>query len=160
VLETLAILRETGFEIRHEDMLNGLAKVKDKTGLRGRWEELSFNPLVICDTAHNAEGISEVIKQLESVPAKRLHIIWGMVSDKNPQKIMKLLPSHAIYYFTKADIPRSMNEHILREMAWEIGLKGKSYPESTLALDAARENANPEDVIFIGGSTFLVGELI
>ncbi|MGC9343080.1 MAG: bifunctional folylpolyglutamate synthase/dihydrofolate synthase, partial [Bacteroidales bacterium] len=89
-----------------------------------------------------------------------LHIVWGMVSDKNPQKILKLLPSHAIYYFTKADIPRSMNERILGEMAEETGLKGKSYPESAQALAAAKANADAEDVIFIGGTTFLVGELI
>jgi dihydrofolate synthase/folylpolyglutamate synthase len=160
VLETITILRETGFDIDDKALMNGLAGVRQKTGLRGRWEEISFNPLIICDTAHNAEGITEVMKQLQTVPAKNLHIIWGMVSDKNPQKILKLLPSHARYYFTKADIPRSMSERILYEMATEFGLKGKSFPESFLALSAAKENAQPEDVIFIGGSTFLVGELI
>lgn len=160
VLESVAVLEAEGIQINEEDLHAGLANVREQTGIRGRWEELSWNPLVVCDTAHNAEGISEVVSQLNSLPAKNLHIIWGMVSDKNPQKILKLLPQRAEYYFTKADIPRSMNERILCEMACEEGLAGKSYPLSSQALAAAKEKAGKDDIIYIGGSTFLVGELI
>ena len=160
VLETVAILNEVGLELGFEHLQSGLKAVRKNTGLRGRWEEGGYNPLIIFDTAHNAEGVSEIIRHLERVPRKNLHLVWAMVSDKNPQKILKLLPTEACYYFTKADIPRSMSEKILREMALENGLKGNSYSTSAAALAAARQNASPEDVILVSGSTFLVGELL
>jgi dihydrofolate synthase/folylpolyglutamate synthase len=160
VLETIAVLNEYGWDIKESSIYSGLSKVQKNTGLRGRWEEIGYNPLVIADTAHNAEGVSESISQLTTLPYKTLHILWAMVSDKNPQKILKLLPTEANYYFTKADIPRSLNEIILSEMAGEFGLKGQTYSDSSMALKAAREQAKPEDVIFIGGSTFLVGKLL
>ncbi len=160
VLETMAVLSDYGWQIDDKDILSGLSAVQKNTGLRGRWEEIGYNPLVIADTAHNAEGVTEVTAQLKTLPYKNLHIVWAMVSDKNPQKILRLLPAEAKYYFTKADIPRSMNERILSEMALEFGLKGQSFSNSIEALLDAKKNALAEDVIFIGGSTFLVGEVI
>lgn len=160
VLETLAVLNDYGFDINENHIYSGFSAVQKNTGLRGRWEEIGYNPLIIADSAHNAEGVAEAIMQLKTLPSKNLHIVWAMVSDKNPQKILKLLPAEANYYFTKADIPRSINEKILSEMASEFGLKGMSYNSSIEALLDAKKNALPDDVIFIGGSTFLVGELI
>ncbi len=160
LLQSLVVLKSIGLEIQDKNIQEGLQSVKQKTGLRGRWEELEHNPLVICDTAHNAEGISLVMHQLNELPRKKLHIVWGMVSDKNPGKILKILPPDAEYYFTKADIPRSMNEKILCELAGEYQLKGKSYEKASKALESAKKNALPEDVVFIGGSTFLVGEIL
>lgn len=160
LLQSIEVLNNIGIKIQRENIVNGLKRIKEHTGLRGRWEELEYNPLIICDTAHNAEGISMIMQQLNGLPRKKLHIVWGMVSDKNHGKILKLLPAEAEYYFTKADIPRSMNEKILFELAREYGLNGKSYKESSVALESARKNALPEDVIFIGGSSFLVGEIL
>jgi dihydrofolate synthase/folylpolyglutamate synthase len=160
LLQTLEVLQEKGLGLSEYEILKGLKNVKRNTGLRGRWEEVAYNPLIVCDTAHNAEGISLVMEQLQNIAFRKLHIIWGMVSDKNPGKILKLLPKNAIYYFTKADIPRSMDESMLYEMANEHKLEGRTYRHSAEALKAAQGNAEPEDVIFIGGSTFLVGELL
>ncbi len=160
VLTSIEVLKKEALEITNSHVENGLKQVKKLTGLRGRWEEIEYNPLVICDTAHNAEGIQIVMEQLNTLPRKKLHIVWGMVSDKNPGRILRLMPPDAQYYFTKADIPRSMNERILRELASEFDLQGESYSRSSEALEAARKNALPEDVIFVGGSTFLVGEVL
>ncbi|MFW5820303.1 MAG: bifunctional folylpolyglutamate synthase/dihydrofolate synthase [Bacteroidota bacterium] len=160
VLQSIEVLNQIGLSIKPDHIKEGLKSIKERTGLRGRWEEIEYNPLIVCDTAHNAEGISLVINQLKNLPYRKLHIVWAMVSDKNPGKILRLLPPSAEYYFTKADIPRSMNENILCELAREYGLTGKSYKKSIRALESAKKNALPEDVIFIGGSTFLVGEIL
>lgn len=157
-LTALDVLRLKGVD--EETIASGLRHVKKLTGLRGRWDETAYNPMIIFDTAHNAEGVQEVTHQLNQLAYKNLHIIWGMVNDKNIGKILQLLPKNAKYYFTKADIPRSLNEITLKEIAEENGLHGLSFPKAEEALRAARMSAIKEDVIFVGGSTFLVGELI
>ncbi len=159
-IQTLDVLRTEDIKIPKESIYKGLKNVKRNTGLRGRWDEIGFNPLIVCDVAHNAEGVREVIAQLLSIPFKKLHIVWGMVSDKDISAILNLLPKEAYYYFTKADIPRALNENDLSKKAFALGLKGEKYPEVGKALEAAKENAVPEDVIFIGGSTFVVGEVL
>ena len=160
VLQTVDCLREIGVSISREAIYEGLQKVTTITGLRGRWETIGYNPLIICDTGHNAEGISEVVEQIRQTAHKKLHFIFGTVSDKDASKVLTLLPTDAKYYFTKADIPRALDPELLRQQAKAFGLQGKSFAEVKKAFEAARSAANAEDMIFIGGSTFVVGELL
>ena len=159
VLQSIAILQKE-FKINTEDIYNGLENTTKLSGIQGRWQNIGNNPLIIADTGHNFDGISEVVKQLKNTAFKNLHIVIGMVNDKNIDTILKLLPLEATYYFTKANIPRALDENILLTKAKTIGLKGKSYPYVKLALRTAKENANKNDLIFVGGSTFIVAEAI
>lgn len=160
VLTVTEILKNMGIQISEHALFNGISRVKSNTGLRGRWEELAYNPLIICDTAHNAEGIREVMEQLNQIPFKDLRFVFGLVADKDPEPVLRLLPKKAIYYFTKADIPRAMEAHKLKLTALNYGLKGESYPNVKTALRKAKKAANPEDLIFIGGSSFVVAEAL
>ena len=160
VLKAIDLLRERGWKIEDKNIYEGLCRVMEITGLQGRWQVIGNNPLIVCDTAHNADGISEVVKQIKQTPYKKLHIVFGMVSDKDHEKIIKLLPPDACYYFTKADIPRAMDEKKLQSLASVNGLKGKSYPTVAGAYKAARDNAGKDDFIFIGGSNFVVAEVL
>lgn len=159
-LKSLEILGERLSTNLFPHVETGLLKISELTGFAGRWQEIAWNPLVICDTAHNAEGIQEVLKQILNTPYKTLHMILGVVSDKNINKMLGLLPKDALYYFTKADIPRALDEKLLKEIAEGMGLPGESYPTPVLALKKALESANPRDLIFIGGSTFVVSEVL
>jgi len=160
VLKAIDILRDKGWKIADSNIYDALCRVTEMTGLMGRWQVIGNNPLVVCDTAHNADGISEVVKQIIQTPHKKLHIVFGMVSDKDHVQILSLLPEDADYYFTKAEIPRAMDEKKLQSLASVYGLKGKSYPTVAGAYKAARGNAGREDFIFIGGSTFVVAEIL
>ncbi|HYW95189.1 MAG TPA: folylpolyglutamate synthase/dihydrofolate synthase family protein, partial [Bacteroidales bacterium] len=128
VLSAIDILREMGMNITDDAIYKGVANVRKMTGLRGRWEETGYNPLMVCDAAHNAPGIKEVVRQIMATPHRRLHMVWGMVSDKDVEGILKLLPTEAQYYFTKADIPRAMDENDLHKKATAAGLHGRAYP--------------------------------
>jgi dihydrofolate synthase/folylpolyglutamate synthase len=130
------------------------------TGLMGRWQVLGYNPLMVCDTAHNAEGMKEVVSQMKLTPYKKLHIVLGLVKDKNPEKLLGLLPVDAEYYFTKADIPRAMEERDLAKIAAEFGLTGSTFSSVSKAFDVARSSAEKNDMIFVGGSTFVVAEIL
>ena len=156
----LDLLKNDGWNLEVEKINKGLANIKETTGIRGRWEILGANPKIICDTAHNDDGVRAVMDQLMNVPAKKLHIIWGMVNDKAPEKILPLLPKNAEYYYTKASIPRALEADILYEQATAAGFKGSSFPDVGSAMEAARKNAEKEDVIFIGGSTFVVADAL
>ncbi len=160
VLQSIDILRHKGINIPDEAVHEGLRNVKDSTGLRGRWEEIGYDPLIVCDTAHNAAGVKEITAQLRNTPYRKLHIVWGMVSDKDIRPILSLLPKDAIYYFTKANIPRALDEKELEKNAAEFNLTGKTFPEVNVAFSEAKKNAGKEDMIFVGGSTFVVGEVI
>ncbi len=160
VLQTVDCLREAGLAVSGESIYNALSQVTKITGLRGRWEEIGHNPLIVCDTGHNAEGIAEVAEQLRNTAYRKLHFIFGVVSDKDPSLVLNLLPKDAKYYFTKADIPRALDPSRLAEMAEKYGLKGEIYKEPDKAFAAAKKSASPEDMIFIGGSTFVVGEIL
>jgi dihydrofolate synthase / folylpolyglutamate synthase len=160
VLQTIDILQERGWNITKENIVDGLLRIKELTGLRGRWEILGKNPFIIADTAHNADGIEEVVKQIRQTPYKNLHIIFGMVSDKDPMQVLKLMPTQADYYFTRAAIPRALDEKNLARCAEMIRLKGKSYPSVSEAFRSAREQAGNDDFIFVGGSTFVVAEVL
>jgi dihydrofolate synthase/folylpolyglutamate synthase len=160
VLVALQILVEQGFKIHTNQIATGLQKVKENTGLMGRWQTLSENPLVIVDTGHNIDGIKQVVKQIEFTPHAHLHFVLGMVGDKDITGVISLLPKNATYYFTKASIPRALDEKMLAEIAKKFNLKGKTYPTVQEAIAEAKNNANTNDLIFIGGSTFTVADAI
>jgi dihydrofolate synthase / folylpolyglutamate synthase len=160
VLTAIDQIRQSNLEIPEKAIYEALGKVTDITGLQGRWQPLGYNPLIICDTGHNKDGIGWVVKQIESVPFKQLHMVIGFVKDKDISGILKLLPTNAIYYFTNADIPRALEAGELKLKAMEHGLMGNSFPSVKQALEVAKKNAGPEDFIFVGGSTFVVAEVV
>ncbi|TNF45261.1 MAG: bifunctional folylpolyglutamate synthase/dihydrofolate synthase [Bacteroidetes bacterium] len=160
VLKTLEILVEKGWQISNKNIYEGLANAAKSTGLMGRWQIIGNNPLTVCDTGHNEDGIRMVVNQIKNTPHKTLHFVFGVVADKNQDAILRLLPTDAVYYFTRANIPRAMNEHELVQKAVGFRLKGKSYPTVAEAFNAAKVNAGKNDLIFIGGSTFVVAEIL
>jgi len=148
------------FGIPKSAVVSGLSKVIINTGLQGRWQQVSEKPRVICDTGHNLEGITLVLEQLKKESFEKLHFIFGMVNDKDPEKILRILPKNDIYYFTRASIPRALNEQELFEKATQKGLFGASYHNVQDAYHAAIEKATANDLIFVGGSTFVVADLL
>lgn len=153
-------LRSKKYDIPDEAVYKGFSNVLINTGLRGRWETISVKPLVICDTGHNVAGLRFVTEQLRQTPHDRLHVVVGMVNDKDVSGVLKLLPKDAVYYFTKASIPRALHENELALLAGQFGLKGSSYPTVAEALAAAKKNCRPNDLVFVGGSNFVVAEAI
>jgi dihydrofolate synthase / folylpolyglutamate synthase len=160
VLKTVDLLRDAGWYISDEHILKGLSDVRGLTGLQGRWQVLGANPRIVADTGHNEDGIRQVVEQIRQTPFRNLHIVFGTVSDKDPVKILALLPKEATYYFCKANIPRAMDQFQLKETAALSGLTGDAYLTVAEAFDAARKHAGPDDFIFIGGSTFVVAEVL
>ena len=153
-------LQKKGWNLPENDIRNGLENVTGITGLSGRWQTIGTNPRIICDTAHNEAGIKEVVVQLGQTPHKKLHIVIGMVSDKDIAGVLALLPKDAVYYFTKASIPRALPEHQLMQMATFFGLNGAAYEDVPSALQDAKMYAEKDDLIFVGGSTFVVAEAL
>ncbi len=153
-------LRNLGWNIPETAIRDGLENVTGLTGLSGRWQSIGANPRIICDTAHNEGGIREVVAQLKQTPHRNLHIIIGMVNDKDIGGVLALLPKEAIYYFTKASIPRALPEHQLMLMATYFGLNGAAFEDVPSALLEAKMYAGKDDLIFIGGSTFVVAEVL
>ncbi|NOY51940.1 MAG: bifunctional folylpolyglutamate synthase/dihydrofolate synthase [Chlorobi bacterium] len=153
-------LNDSGIEISKENILEGIKNVVYNTGFKGRWQKLADNPLTICDTGHNVDGIHAVVKQIQQLPYNSLHFILGLVSDKDADNILGLLPKTAHYYFCKPDIPRGMPEDILEQHAFKAGLKGETYSSVLQAYNSACNNSKPNDLIFIGGSTFVVAEIV
>lgn len=160
LLLSIDILKDKGFNISESNIREGLANASSSTGLMGRWQKLQDSPLVICDTGHNVDGITQVIEQIGRVKFDKLHMVIGMVGDKDIDGVLSLLPNNATYYFTKASIPRALNEERLAEKAAKFDLNGTTYPTVQKALDAAKKIAHPNDLIFIGGSTFVVAEVV
>lgn len=160
VLSTVEQLRKQGLTITDEHIKFALKQVKTLTGLHGRWEILSHNPLTICDTGHNPDGIQEVLKNIASVPHEHLHFVIGMVNDKDISKVLAMLPKNATYYFCKPDIPRGLEAESLKEKAENLGLNGEVYTSVKEALSFAQNNAQHEDLVFVGGSTFVVAEVV
>ena len=158
-IQTLHILQQKRFHITEENIIKGLENVVRNTDLKGRWQILQFNPKVICDTAHNEEGLSIVLDQLHKENYKELHIVLGIVNDKDLKTILPMFPKKAIYYFCKPNIPRGLDENVLMREANEFDLLGKSYSSVGKAYKKALNNADQEDLIFVGGSTFVVAEL-
>lgn len=160
VLSAVDELRQQGFIITDEHIQTALSQVKKLTGLHGRWEILSHDPLTICDTGHNPEGITEVLKNIEATPYERLHFVIGVVNDKDISKMLAMLPKGAIYYFCKPDIPRGLDAEKLKEKAESFGLHGGTYPSVKISLQTAKNNAGKDDLVFVGGSTFVVAEIV
>ncbi|HNY44202.1 MAG TPA: folylpolyglutamate synthase/dihydrofolate synthase family protein [Bacteroidales bacterium] len=160
ILETVDNLRNQGFCISDENLKQGLENLIKNTGFHGRWETLSTEPLTICDTGHNKEGLSYTIEQLLSLEFKKLRFVLGFVNDKNVDEVLKLFPKNAEYYFCKAQIPRALDEKILLEKANLVSINGKSFENVSSAYHAAKKDADKNDVIFIGGSTFVVADLL
>jgi dihydrofolate synthase/folylpolyglutamate synthase len=161
VSQSLAVLRKQ--EILAADLKQiraGIENVIVNTGLQGRWQILHKNPLTIADTAHNSDGIKMVVGQLATLRYEKLHMVFGMVNDKDAFAILQLLPKHATYYFCKPDIPRGHDENQLQEEAFKAGLNGKSYHSVRQAYNAAMNNAGGNDVVYVGGSTFVVAEVV
>ncbi len=148
------------FRISKDNIRKGIRNVIRQTGLAGRWQILSRKPLTICDTGHNEGGLKEVLRQIDSTPHDHLHFIFGVVNDKDVEKILCMLPPKATYYFCKADIPRGLDAKILALKAKEVHLKGRTYPSVKSALHAAQKKASESDLIFVGGSTFVVAEVV
>jgi dihydrofolate synthase / folylpolyglutamate synthase len=160
VLQALEVLNDSGMKISRESIYSGLKHAGKNTGLLGRWQIIGNNPKIVCDTAHNSEGMKMVMNQIMATPYKKLHMVIGFVSDKNISKILSSFPSDASYYFTQASIPRALDHTELKSLAMEAGLDGKSYDTVQVAVNAAKKQAGADDLIFIGGSTFVVAEVI
>jgi dihydrofolate synthase / folylpolyglutamate synthase len=159
VFQACTILRGI-MELPGTVIKDGIRRVITNTGIMGRWQVIGRKPLIICDTGHNKEGLEYVIKQLERITNSGLHIVIGFVSDKDLSTILPLFPTVATYYFTKASVPRALDEKTLKSEASLYGLMGQSYPDVASALSQARTNASESDMIFIGGSTFIVAEVV
>lgn len=159
VLATVDELRAKGFSISNENILEGLKRTVQFTQLKGRWQKLNDLPLTVCDTGHNEAGITEVMSQIRQQQFEKLHIVWGMVKDKSPDRVLALLPKTATYYFCQAKIPRALPATELQEKAKQFGLQGVVIGDVNQAIHEARKNASSNDMIFIGGSTFVVADI-
>lgn len=160
VIQTLRNIPKKSFKISNEHIKKGLRHVIKNTGLRGRWETLQLHPKIICDTAHNKEGLTYVIKQIKEELFKNLHIVFGVVNDKDLNTIIPLMPKQATYYFCKPNIERGLDADNLKQIFNDFGLKGRSYSSVNRAYEEAKNNAKLDDLIFIGGSSFIVAEII
>ncbi|RYH72572.1 bifunctional folylpolyglutamate synthase/dihydrofolate synthase [Flavobacteriaceae bacterium 144Ye] len=160
VLQTLQILKQNNFNISEKNIALGLNSVVSNTGLKGRWQILQESPKVICDTAHNKEGLAYVVNQLKTEVYNKLHIVFGVVSDKDLSTIIAILPKKATYYFCRPNISRGLDENNLKHTFKAHGFVGKSYSSVNEALSNAKKSAKPEDLIYVGGSTFVVAEII
>ncbi len=160
VMQAVEVLKTLGIPLDLFKVASALQNVKQLTGFSGRWEILSTKPLIIADTGHNEHGLKLVIEQVLKQKYENLHIVFGMLKDKDRTKILKLLPQNATYYFCSPNLPRGLNPDDLLLECLELGLKGNVFTTVKNALQAAKNNAKKDDLIFIGGSTFVVAEII
>lgn len=160
VIQSVLALRELGFYIPEQAIYQALKNVKKLTGLQGRWQTLSKNPLVICDTGHNKAGIIEILKNISNTKHQNLHMVIGMVKDKDIDGVLALLPKNATYYFCQPNLERALPANELAQKAAQHSLTGKVYDSVTAAFKNAKNKSNPKDLIFIGGSTFVVAEIL
>ncbi|MDF1516777.1 MAG: folylpolyglutamate synthase/dihydrofolate synthase family protein [Lutibacter sp.] len=160
VLQTIEVLKSKGFVISEENIKNGLQKVVKNTGLLGRWQVINEQPKVICDTAHNAEGLRYVLKQLQEEKFDRLHIVLGVVNDKDLTSVLPLFPKNATYYFCRPNIPRGLDALEFQQQCAKFQLMGEAYHSVETAYITALENAAKSDLIYVGGSTFVVAEVV
>lgn len=158
VLQCVEVLNERNFKLEKSIVNNALKNIKKLTGLRGRWDILSEKPLLICDTAHNEAGLKVVFNQIGNINFKKLHIVFGVVNDKDTKMYWDFLPSNAYYYFCKPDIPRGREAQSIANEAMEKGIKGVIFNSVLEAVNFAKSVAKANDLIFIGGSTFTVAD--
>ena len=159
VMQAIDVLRGMNFNLDDESIHDALRNVTSITGLKGRWQKLGDRPLMICDTGHNAEGIKYLVAQISKQRYRNLHMIIGMVKDKDISKVLELLPKEAHYYFCQSRIPRALPAHELQTKANSFGLRGEVIPDVNEAINKAKINSSVDDMIFIGGSTFVVAEI-
>ena len=160
VIQSVITLREIGFSISDDVIYQALKNVKKLTGLQGRWQVLYKNPLVICDTGHNEAGITEVLKNIENTAYQNLHFVIGMVRDKDINGVLALLPQNATYYFCKPNLERALPAQELAEKAAAHNLNGNIFESVQQAFQRAKQNAGTNDLVFVGGSTFVVAEIL
>ena len=160
ILSALHVLEEKGYKIGSQHIQYGFANVTASTGLMGRWQKIGSNPTVVCDAGHNIGGISYIVEQLSQQECDTLRIVFGMVNDKDISSVLAMMPKDATYYFTQASVKRALPSQELAALASEYGLNGNSYPTVSEALEAARKEALPNDFIFVGGSCFVVADLL
>lgn len=161
LLQAVEVLRQgKQFRIDEESLIAGLEQVVDLTGLKGRWQQLGKRPLVICDTGHNVDGIRFILENIARTTHQHLHMVIGMMNDKDVGGILSMLPPDATYYFCKPDVPRGLDVLLLRDTAVGMGMRGEAYGNVKLALQAAKKQASRHDLIFVGGSTFVVAEVV
>lgn len=160
LLTALPLLEQQGYHITETDIRNGFAHVCELTGLMGRWQKLSSHPTIVCDTGHNVGGIQYIVKQLSFQQYKQLHIVIGMVNDKDISGVLAMLPKDAIYYFTQASVQRALPAEKVKELANSYGLSGNAYPDVKTAVEAAQKQADADDFIIVGGSSFIVADLL
>ncbi len=161
VVAASELLNEKGlFRVDEECIVKGIRDVVRNTGLAGRWHIIGHKPLIICDTGHNREGIEMVVRQLSEISAVKKHLILGFVNDKPLEGILPLFPPDAWYYFARSSVPRALDENVLRKKALAFGLKGEAFGTVGQALEAAKASAGENDLIFIGGSTFVVADIL
>ena len=156
----IQLLKEQGWKIEDKAVEDGFLKVAKNTAFMGRWQVLGSKPMIVCDTGHNKEGVEYVVKQLAQEKYNRLHIVWGAVKDKDQSKVLELLPKNAIYYFCAPNLERAMAANELKELAQQKSLRGQSYPSVNDAFLEAKKAANAADFVFVGGSTFVVAEVL
>lgn len=160
VLSAIEILRESGFGISDSQLYSGLSHVATSTGLMGRWQTIANDPRTICDTGHNEDGIREVLTNLKRLRYSQLHFVIGMVKDKDVSKVLSLLPKDAVYYFCAPNLERAKSAESLRDEARAFALEGEAFGSVEEAFKTARERASANDLVFVGGSTFVVAEVI
>lgn len=160
VVATIQVLQELGWKIAENHIKQGLLNVVKNTGLMGRWQVLSKQPFTVCDTGHNEAGIKLILAQINQQSFRKLHFVLGVVNDKDITNILQLLSKNATYYFCQANIPRALEVSVLAEKAMAVGLSGTAFPTVEAAYQAAQKNATAQDMIFIGGSTFVVAEVV
>ena len=158
VLSAIEILNNH-FVLTDEKIKKALAHVKSLTGLHGRWEVINSSPKTVLDVAHNAEGVNQLLQQISATQFRDLHLVFGMVKDKDIEKVLELLPQTATYYFTNAQIPRALPAAELKKKAFHFELKGDDYPDVNTALKSAEEAGSSDDLIVVFGSVFVVGEV-
>ena len=159
VVAACGILRES-WKLDPQTVRRGIARVVDNTHLQGRWQVLSRQPLVVCDTGHNVNGIGEIVRQLSHTPKGRLFMVFGMVNDKDVDGVLALLPKEAQYCFAQASVQRALDSRELARRAARFSLRGEAYPDCESAFRAAQQQAGPQDMIFVGGSTFVVADVL
>ena len=159
VLITLNILKRMKYRIKTDAVYRGFARISENTSLMGRWMKLGESPTIICDSAHNPPGMETIIKQLKREQYTKLHMVVGFMADKDVISMLKLLPDNALYYFTQAQTSRSMTAEDLKALAGKVALKGDTYNHVYDALQAAIKAAKPKDLIYVGGSMYVLAEL-
>ena len=160
ILNAIKKLKDIGYKVNENNVRDGFKNVCELTGLMGRWQKLEEKPTIICDTGHNIGGMKYITEQLSNMKYDKLHIVIGMVNDKDINGVMSLLPPNAQYYFTQASVKRALPANEIKNIGNNHGLKGNAYSNVNEALEAAKASASPNDLIFVGGSTFIVSDLI